>query len=103
MIPSKSKKQIRGEIEQQMQEFLADGGRVEAVQAGISARELGAPPPLSPQQPRTPRTLVNEVVAAIDALKHPVKHKEKKRAQGPQKKVILDDFGQPLRWEWVES
>jgi hypothetical protein len=43
-----------------------------------------------------------EVVAAIEARKKPPLPQKPKKLR-PRKKVILDDFGQPLRWEWVEE
>ncbi len=102
-----TKAQIRAQIEQQISEFLNQGGAVEEVQRGISGRE-GTAGPLKPehtshQQPRADRTYIPEVIAALEARrKHkPEKPKPAPRRQ-PRKKIIYDDFGEPLRWEWEE-
>ncbi|MGV8834623.1 hypothetical protein [Cellvibrio sp.] len=102
--PTKTRRQLHQELEQQVQEFLHKGGHVNEVPRGLSGR-LDANGPLisifdgTSQENRTP---LPEVVAAIEARKKPqLAHKLKKPR--PRKKVILDDFGQPLRWEWVEE
>ena len=102
--PTKTRRQLHQELEQQVQEFLHKGGHVNEVPRGLSGR-LDANGPLisifdgSSQEDRTP---LPEVVAAIEARKKaPLVAKPQKKR--PRKKVILDDFGKPLRWEWVEE
>jgi len=92
----------------QLAEYLRSGGKVNEVPRGASGR-------IDPKGPLTPlftprssedalagRTPLNDVVAALEARRKggPAKPPKKKR---PRKRVILDDFGQPLRWEWVED
>ncbi len=102
--PTKTRRQMHKELEQQVQEFLHQGGHVNEVPRGLSGR-LDANSPLisifdgSSQEDRTP---LPEVVAAIEARKKPQLAQKAKKSR-PRKKVILDDFGQPLRWEWVEE
>jgi len=102
--PTKTRRQLHKEMEQQVQDFLHQGGQVNEVPRGLSGR-LDANSPLisifdgSSQEDRTP---LPEVVAAIEARKKP-QLAPKPKKQRPRKKVILDDFGQPLRWEWVEE
>ena len=66
-----SKAHIRTEIEQQIADFLNQGGAVEEVERGVSGRTPsdGAlnPNKTSFQQPKEGRTYVPEVTAAIDA------------------------------------
>ena len=107
MKPVKTKRELRAELDQQLAEYLRSGGKVKEVPRGASGR-------IDPKGPLTPlftprssddalagRTPLNHVVATLEARrKGPVKPPRKKR---PQKRVILDDFGQPLRWEWVED
>ena len=102
--PTKTRRQLHQELEQQVQDFLHQGGHVNEVPRGLSGR-LDANGPLisifdgSSHEDRTP---LPGVVAAIEARKKaPLVSKPQKKR--PRKKVILDDFGQPLRWEWVEE
>jgi len=102
--PTKTRRQLHKELEQQVQDFLHQGGHVNEVPRGLSGR-LDANSPLisifdgNSQEDRTP---LPEVVAAIEARKKPQLAPKLKKPR-PRKKVILDDFGQPLRWEWVEE
>jgi len=104
MKPTKTRRELHQELDQQVEEFLRNGGAVHEVPRGLSGRPYAQTPLVSifegtSQEERTP---LPEVVAAIEAHRHPstpAKPEHKK----PRKKVILDDFGQPLRWEWVEE
>ena len=102
-----TKSDIRNEIEQQVDDFLKRGGAVNQIERGLSGR-ANADGPLKAdsgafQQPKTDRTYVPEVVAAIDARrKQPVTPPKKTSNRKPRKKIIYDDFGEPLRWEWEE-
>jgi hypothetical protein len=45
------------------------------------------------------------VVAAIEARK---KHRKqaaapKRASRQPKRRLVYDDFGEPLRWEWVDN
>lgn len=105
MKPTKTKREIRDELEQQMNEYLHKGGAVNSVPQGLSGRE-GASGPLTPiftGQGTEDRTLLPGVVAAIEARRKPGAFGKSNRRPRPKKRVILDDFGQPLRWEWVEE
>ena len=102
-----TKADIRVDINRQIAEYLSRGGKAVQVERGVSGRN-GADAPLKSsgavfQQPRTERTYVPEVIAAIDARRNakPLKHKTPKPK--PRKKIVYDDFGEPLRWEWVEE
>ncbi len=109
MKPLKTKAQVRAEIDKQVKDFLQDGGEVFEVAQGVSGRETGLhpPAPVTFDGPKVDRTPVNEVVAAIESRRRakpdPKPGKRKGLARKPRKKMILDDFGQPLRWEWVEE
>ncbi len=104
MKPSKTKAQVRNEIQQQLSEFLHSGGEIKNVAMGDSGREPTTHPPIpvSFDGPKIERTPVTDVVSAIEArrgakAKPPSTHK---LTRSPKKKMILDDFGQPLRWQW---
>ena len=102
-----TKQQIRSEMDKQIADFLQDGGEVTQVDPGISGRPSSYGPLKSDnapfQEPKSSRTYVPDVVATLEERKKakaspPPKPKPRK----PRKKVIYDDFGEPLRWEWEE-
>lgn len=102
--PTKTRRQLHKELEEQIHEFLDKGGHVNEVPRGLSGRPDANGPLISifdgnSQEGRTP---LPDVVAAIEARKKPQASQKPKKLR-PRKKVILDDFGQPLRWEWVEE
>lgn len=107
MKPLKTKAQVRQEMEQQLSEFLNSGGEVNNVAMGDSGREPTTHPPIpvSFDSPKVERTPVTDVVSAIEARRgsknKPAPSARTRRT--PRKKLILDDFGQPLRWHWVED
>ncbi|MBE8716772.1 hypothetical protein [Cellvibrio polysaccharolyticus] len=104
MKPTKTKREIRNELQEQIDAFLHQGGAVAEIPRGISGREDTSAPLrhvfIGP--PSEDRTLVSDVVAAIESRKKPAPHRPTHKPR-PKKKIILDDFGQPLRWEWVEE
>ena len=106
MKPLKTKAQVRRELEQQMLEFLHSGGEVENFAMGDSGREVTTSPPIpvSFEGPKVDRTSVVDVVSAIEARRGTkAKVPAQTRRRKPRKALILDDFGQPLRWHWVED
>ncbi|NIB39239.1 hypothetical protein HBA55_06555 [Pseudomaricurvus alkylphenolicus] len=101
MKPVKTKAQIRAEIDAQVNSYLAKGGRVDTREPGESGRSLNAPLPSAPLIERNAqsRTPVLAEIKAIEARRHPVKtHKPKRRRYEERKKLVTDDFGEPLRW-----
>ncbi|MCB1837319.1 MAG: hypothetical protein KDH99_06820 [Alcanivoracaceae bacterium] len=97
-------------IRQQMDEYLARGGRVRTVPPGTSGADEANPRRVhqhsfTPKPPAT-RTPLPEVVAAIEARKKARKQaaapKRTLRRQ-PRRRMVYDDFGEPLRWEWVDD
>ena len=80
---------------------------VAEVARGISGRDQAQGPvgrfhAFTPR-PKEERTYVPEVVAAIEARRR--KPKEKPAGKRPRfvRKAVYDDFGEPVRWEWVEQ
>lgn len=103
MKPLPTKAQLRAELERQVQDYLQTGGQVKDIPRGQSGQvdnrnlfgSLGQSPP---RQERTP---VDDVVQALEARKHP--HNNVKKPKRPRKKLLTDDFGEPLRWVWIED
>ncbi|MEM1114699.1 MAG: hypothetical protein AAGI11_22490 [Pseudomonadota bacterium] len=106
-----SKDEIRADLEAQMERFLDKGGVVQSVPSGISGKDPNEAPLFLNRrlflEPRTKRTLVPEVVAAIEERrKSRLKRNSgtgRGRLQRPKRKVIYDDFGEPLRKVWVDE
>ncbi len=108
MKPIVTKAQIRAELDAQIQDFLHEGGTVKPIPKGESghlgnhslfANQGGAAPP----QPRTP---VDEELKALEERKHPQPgstQASKGKNRSRKKQLITDDFGEPLRWVWVED
>jgi hypothetical protein len=105
--PQVNKTDLRAEIEEQVRDYLSRGGAVQEVARGISGRE-GAPGPLgsfhafAPRQ-KEERTYVPEVIAAIEARRRKAKDKPAGKRPRFVRKAVYDDFGEPVRWEWVEQ
>lgn len=106
-----SKVDLRREIQAQIRDYLQRGGEVAEVPRGISGREPGDRPLGSFRrlfQPneagREPRTSVHEVVIAIEARRKSGKQTRPVRKKSTRRREpILDDFGEPIRWVWVED
>jgi len=103
-----TKAELRARLEQEMQQFLRGGGEIERVPTGLSGREPGDPPPRSPvelfSQPKSARTPIPEVIAALEARRRPArKPRHHGRERKPRRKMLYDDFGEPLRLVWEED
>ena len=103
-----SKSEIRRQLEQQVVDYIDQGGKVDEIGRGISGVDTGEPIGAMRSRfnfsPKIERTFVPEVIAAIDARKSQPKTKlPAKKPAKPHKEIIYDDFGEPLRWKWVEE
>ena len=106
-----SKADLRAQLEHETQRFLKRGGEVEDIPRGLSGKEPGDPPVFVNKglfiEPKASRTLVPEVVAAIEARRQERFKRKPARSRSrlprPRRKVIYDDFGEPLRKVWVEE
>jgi hypothetical protein len=106
-----SKEEVRAALQQETERFLDRGGEVEQIPQGVSGKNPGDAPLFLNRrlftEPPIPRTPVPEVVAAIEARRllnlrrRPVR--KRSRLPQPRRKVIYDDFGEPLRKVWVEE
>lgn len=100
---------LRQEMEEQLADYLRRGGKVQEIANGVSGREDAREPlrldRTSFDQKPQERTFLPDVVAAIDARSAEKKNRNKtsKPTPRPQKKPIYDDFGEILRWEWVDD
>ena len=107
MVERSSKKSIRGDIQRKTEEFLSRGGEIKKHERGETGEPADKPRARSvfvSNQPRQTRTYINDVVSAVDSRKKkPAKSKSKPAAVGQRKKMLYDDFGEPLREVWVDD
>jgi hypothetical protein len=107
VVERSSKKSIRGDIQRKTEEFLSRGGEIKKHERGATGEPADKPRAKSvfvSNQPRQTRTYINDVVSAIDnRKKKPAKSAPKPAAKRRRKKVIYDDFGEPLREVWTED
>jgi hypothetical protein len=107
---ARGKAALRRELEKATERYLQQGGVVEDVPSGASAWNLAErPPPSRPifSEPAGPRTPVGDVVARLEARREAMKAKRrpqrKSRTQRARRRIIYDDFGEPLRRVWDED
>jgi hypothetical protein len=106
-----SKEDLRAALQRETERFLDKGGEVKRIPRGISGTNPGDPPLFLNRrlfiEPPTPRTPIPEVIAAIESRRRLTPRRGPVRKQSrlprPRRKVIYDDFGEPLRKVWVED
>ncbi len=101
-----TKRDLRQELQQAMDQYLEHGGAVNEVERGASGLHGSGYQDYRSgfEKPPEPRTPVDDVLLTIDqrrqenratpAAKAPAKPKK------PKKRIIYDDFGEPLRIVW---
>jgi hypothetical protein len=101
-----SKRILRQDILRKTEEYLSRGGEIKKYRAGESAERADIPRKkaefvglkLSNQSD------LNEVILAIDERKANLRNSPSVLPRStPRKKVIYDDFGEPLREVWIEK
>lgn len=102
MIKLKTKKEVRQELEHDVQRFLLKGGKISDIEQGASGKEMGAninnSIPLNTQ--KQTRTLLTEEIQALDKRKQSKNPSPPPSPKKPEKRIIYDDFGEPLREVW---
>ncbi|WP_019601200.1 hypothetical protein [Teredinibacter turnerae] len=105
MKPIKTKAEIRNEIEEQIAQYIAGGGAVEKIPTGQSGNVTNANlfANATTFEPKKDRTLVTDVIKSVDERRKQKPTTPLKKSSQPRKKLITDDFGEPVRWVWVEN
>ena len=99
----KTKKDVREEMEREISQYLTSGGAIDEIQQGISGRENNSnlnqtiPFVEGERQTRTPLT---EEVKSLDERKNQKKSLTSSPVYRPKKRIIYDDFGEPVREVW---
>jgi len=96
----------RTSLKKDVEAFLRKGGKVTEVPRGLSAEDKTRPPVKNQslfQEKQEDRTPLTHLLSQIDARrgKPTAKGKSSKKSTQPQRITIYDDFGEPLRYEWV--
>ncbi len=105
--PTKTKAQTRKEIESQIESFIRQQGEIQQVEMGASGLQDGKynTSHMGFIEPKKERTPLNHVVAAIQqrkSEKYPATALPANKPRKPKKKVIYDDFGDPIRYVWED-
>ena len=104
-----NKQQLSSRIASETQRYLKKGQDIHVIPKGVSSRD-DAKTPLKPetwqlQTTSQERTYIPEVVETLEkrrAIDKPVAT-QKSKTRKPRKRLIYDDFGEPLRWVWVDD
>lgn len=85
---------------------MAKGGQIRQVPSGTSGAD-----PVNGKSHQTvlfngprnqARTDLSQVAATIDARKHKPR-RQRLTPSRPRRKLVYDDFGEPLRWVWQDQ
>jgi len=105
-----TKAEIRRQLDQQVDAYLQEGGAVKQVARGETGLHDGRydERTLAFEKPREERTPVDDALKAIDQRRQEQKKTKrpaasKPRPKRPRKKIIYDDFGEPLRVIWEDE
>jgi hypothetical protein len=105
-----SKADMRDKLREETERFIARGGNVDEIPQGVSGQDPKDSSIFLNRrlfvEPKATRTLVPEVVAAIEERrksKYRRKSAIKGKTRGSRRKVIYDDFGEPLRRIWSDD
>ncbi|WP_245929354.1 hypothetical protein [Agarilytica rhodophyticola] len=103
--PTKTKAQASDELAEEVNKFLSSGGAVENIPTGISGNDKNVNlfATATHFEPKKDRTSVTEVVQELEARKKSNTSSGVKKSKGPRRKLITDDFGEPIRWVWEEE
>lgn len=98
-----TKAEKREALNAEIERYLSKGGKVDAVPQGVSGREnpeKALLPALFAEKAST-RTDARNALKSLDSRKkHATANNKPKR---PTKKPVYDDFGELLRWVWVDD
>ena len=96
------KREIRRLIEQQVLDYVRDGGAVDNIDRGVSAyTDPGSARPTSLfETPSASRTPVNDVVSNLEERRRPANVKKTTRQKRALRVPVYDDFGEVIRWVW---
>lgn len=96
-----SKAELRKQLDDEIQSFIEHGGQVQHMPRGASGLVDGRYHALGFDRPKEERTDVSGLLKSIDERKQQQRKSAPKVApKKPKKKIIYDDFGEPVRIVW---
>lgn len=105
MKQQKSKKEQSRELARLIQQYVESGGEVMSVPSGTSGNTENNNlfRNSSNFEPKSDRTPLTDVVKTLEERKQNKNNKKPSlQTKSPKKKLIVDDFGDPVRWVWDE-
>jgi hypothetical protein len=99
-----TKREIRQQMNNEVEQYLDQGGEVRAFQRGESGLVNGKIDDRSSgfEQGKQQRTPLMEELKAVDERKKSANSTGPVKPRRPTKKIIYDDFGEPIREIWVD-
>ncbi len=99
-----TKREIRQQMQNEVEQYLHQGGEVREFQRGESGLINGKFDDRSTgfEQSKQQRTPLTDELKAVDERKKPGVTRSPVKSRRPQKKIIYDDFGEPIREIWVD-
>lgn len=98
-----TKREIRLQMQQEISQYLTEGGEVQEFQRGETGLVNGKLDDRSSgfEQGKQQRTPLGDLLNTVDERKKSGKSAPVKKRR-PYKKIIYDDFGEPIREIWVD-
>ncbi len=105
MTKRPTKREIRQQMDSEVEQFLNKGGAVNEYERGMSGLINGKLDERSTgfQQGKQERTPLTDALNAVDERKKSALKSNSNKPIRPKKKIIYDDFGEPVREIWVDS
>jgi hypothetical protein len=99
-----TKREIRQQMNSEVDKYLDTGGEVREFQRGESGLINGRIDDRSSgfEQGKQQRTPLLEELKAVDERKKPASSASPIKSSRPRKKIIYDDFGEPVREVWID-
>jgi hypothetical protein len=99
-----TKREIRQQMNNEVDQYLHKGGEVREFQRGESGLVNGKIDDRSSgfEQGKQQRTPLLDELKAVDDRKKPASTPAPPKNNRPRKKIIYDDFGEPVREIWIE-
>jgi hypothetical protein len=106
-----TKDELRTELERETLRYLDHGGQVNEVPHGATGTDPKKASSFRSSglfsQPKISRTFVPEVIAAIEGRRQKSFKRRatptRSRLPRPRRKILYDDFGEPIRKVWVDE
>ncbi len=99
-----TKREIRQQMQSEIESFLDQGGAVHEFQRGESGLINGKIDDRSSgfEQGKQTRTPLVDELKAVDERKKSGSAPAPAKPSRPRKKIIYDDFGEPIREVWID-